>query len=80
MEGEVYKFKPMYPEFLALEEKESMPAAIKSFKYALEYENGHYDLHRWKRERASRKRKFELATFLSISMKGMRHLMIARSV
>jgi rubrerythrin len=46
MEGEAYEFKTMYPEFLALAEKENVPAAVKSFKFALEAEKGHYDLYK----------------------------------
>jgi rubrerythrin len=45
MEGEAYEFKEMYPGFLALAEKENAPAAVKSFRFALEAEKGHYDLY-----------------------------------
>jgi rubrerythrin len=46
MDGEAYEFESMYPGFLALAEKENVPAAIKSFKYALEAEKGHWALYK----------------------------------
>ena len=46
MEGEAYEFEKMYPEFLALAEKENVAAAVKSFHFALEAEKGHWDLYK----------------------------------
>jgi rubrerythrin len=43
--GEAYEFQTMYPGFLASAEKENIPAAVKSFKYALEAEKGHWELY-----------------------------------
>ncbi len=45
IEGEAYEFQMMYPGFLALAETEVVPAAVKSFKYALEAEKGHWELY-----------------------------------
>ena len=46
MDGEAYEFESMYPGFLALAEKENIPPLIKSFKYALEAEKGHWALYK----------------------------------
>lgn len=43
IQGEAYEFQTMYPGFHALAERESMPAAVKTFKYALEAEKGHWE-------------------------------------
>ncbi len=46
MSGESYEFKEMYPPFLAAAEKAGdNPAAVKSFRFALEAEKVHYDLY-----------------------------------
>ena len=46
IEGEAYEFQTMYPNFLAAAEKENVPAAVKTFKYALEAEKGHWKLYK----------------------------------
>ncbi len=45
MQGESYEFEQMYPKFLAEAEKEGVTGAVRSFKFALEAEKGHYDLY-----------------------------------
>ncbi len=46
MEGESYEFSSMYPPFLEEAKKENVPAAVKSFGFALEAEKGHYDMYK----------------------------------
>jgi rubrerythrin len=45
IDGEAYEFQKMYPEFLALAEKEDHQAAITSFKFALAVEETHHRLY-----------------------------------
>lgn len=45
IDGEGYEFTTMYPEFIALAEKEGNTAAIRSFKFAMEAEKVHHALY-----------------------------------